>query len=290
MDILIKLFESVEEAIVHKGPSVLLGIVVFIGFLFIGRILTSFLNRIAKKKSNQRSLKSVEIVNRVIRFGMGVIGLIMALQLLGLTALATSLLATGGIVAIVLGFAFREIGENLLAGVFLSFSRSFEEGDLVESGGLRGVIRNINLRDIHIRTAEGCDIFIPSASIFRQPLHNFTRDGLRRGSFTVGIDYSDDLEQARSILLKNIQAMEKVLDDPAPSVQLSGFTPNYVELEAFFWVNTFDKESALASIRTRLMNQCHQVLSENDFTFSSNVKTGVTLDPVEIRMQRDDST
>ena len=144
---------------------------------------------------------------------------------LKLTALATSLLATGGLMAVVLGFAFRDIGENLLAGVLLAFSRSFDVGDLIESSGLQGRVRAIELRHVHIRTADGCDIFIPSAAIFRNPLHNFTRDGLRRGRFTVGIDYGDDPVRALEILAETVGSTPGVLPEPKSSVAMSGFTP-----------------------------------------------------------------
>ena len=56
---------------------------------------------------------------------LSIIGLFVALNILGLKSLAASLLAGGGITAVVLGFAFRDIGENFLAGFFLAFSRPF---------------------------------------------------------------------------------------------------------------------------------------------------------------------
>ena len=142
------------------------------------------------------------------------LGLVLALQILGLTAMAASLLATGGIVAIVFGFAFREIGENLLAGIFLAISRSFEVGDLIESNDLRGIVRDIDLRQVHVRTPDGRDIFIPSAQIFKNPLVNFTRDHLRRAQFTIGIDYRDDPERARHILATAVAEHEAVLERP----------------------------------------------------------------------------
>ena len=120
------------------------------------------------------------LVRRGLRGAFGLLGLVIGLQILGLTAVATSLLATGGLVAVVLGFAFREIGENFLAGLLLSFSRSFEVGDLIESAGHRGRVKEIDLRQVWLRSADGRDIFVPSAEVFRSVLVNFTRDGLRR--------------------------------------------------------------------------------------------------------------
>jgi hypothetical protein len=67
------------------------------------------------------------------------------------------------------GFAFREIGENFLEGFFPAFSRPIDEGDLIQCADLRGVVRTIELRFTHIRSADGRDIFISSSRIFKSP-------------------------------------------------------------------------------------------------------------------------
>jgi small-conductance mechanosensitive channel len=64
-------------------------------------------------------------------WGVGLLGFALALNLVGLRAVASGLQAGGGITAVVLGFAFREIGENLLAGFLLAFSRPFKVNDII---------------------------------------------------------------------------------------------------------------------------------------------------------------
>lgn len=218
----------------------------------------------------------VRLLARWIRLAFGLVGLVFGLQILGLTAVATSLLATGGIVAVMLGFASREIGENLLAGVFLGLSRSFEVGDLIESAGHAGVVRRIDLRQVHIRSADGRDIFIPSAEILRSALVNFTRDGLRRGDFVVGIDYADPVEEARVLLLDRTASVDDVLDDPAPAVRVSEFEPNYCQLRVLFWVD-LEAGGGLAEVRSRVMTTCLDALRTGGFTLSSDVTTAVSI-------------
>jgi small conductance mechanosensitive channel len=105
------------------------------------------------------------------------------LDVLGFRGVATWLAASGGIVAVILGFAFRQIGENFIAGVFLAYRSPFRVGDLIRSGSLEGVVRSIDLRATHIRTAEGMDIFIPNSKILNEPVVNFTLDGNLRAEF-----------------------------------------------------------------------------------------------------------
>ncbi len=214
---------------------------------------------------------------RLTRWGFYLIGAVIALHIMGLTKAASGVLAAGGVLTVVLGFAFREIGENLLAGLFMSFSRSFDVGDLIESNGIQGIVKQINIRDVHVRTGDGIDIFIPSAIIFKNPLNNYTRDGLRRSSFNIGIDYGNEPKKALEYLMEAVKSTEGVLEDPAPAVILSNFSDNYIQIQVQFWINTFLKSSDLQQIKTKVMDASHATLRKNGFTFSSEVSTAIEM-------------
>ncbi len=214
---------------------------------------------------------------RLTRWLVGLVGLAVALNLLGLSGAAAGLLAGGGITAIVLGFAFRQIGENFLAGFFLAFSRPFNVGDLIQSGDLEGVVRKIELRSTHIRTADARDIFIPNSRIFNEPLVNFTRDGLRRPSFRVGIDYGDDAESACRLLAETAAGVPDVLAEPGPEATLATLAPLYVEIEVSFWVDAFGlaEGRGLPRVRSEVMDACRRALREAGHTLSSDVTSSV---------------
>jgi small-conductance mechanosensitive channel len=249
------------------------------GFTIAGHLLGSLIARAL----GGRDPRQAGVARRLTRWIAASLGVVIGLQTLGLTAVATSLLATGGVAAVVLGFAFREIGENLLAGIFLSFSRAFDVGDLIESGGLRGEVKGISLRDTHIRTAGGCDVFIPSSHIYSNPLLNFTRDGLRRGSFRIGVDYGDDPIEARRLLRASVAGIGGVLTEPAPKVEIAELAGAWVELETFLWVDT-DAGTSLSDARTNAMAAARRTLLDNGFTLSSDTTTAVDLRPVSVRL------
>jgi len=110
-----------------------------------------------------------------------------------------------------------------------------------------------------------------------------------RPTFTVGIDYADDAEKARDLLLAAIDQISETLKDPEPTVFVSKLAPQYVELEVTFWINTFEfgesgqssriaQEEALRRINSEVMNACRLALMDNGFTVSANVTTSVALD------------
>lgn len=283
MDRILDLLASATDPLLGLLPQMVAAALALLVFVALGRAVALGANRVVAR--GERADRYASLTRRVIRWTFGLVGLAMALQILGLTAVATSLLATGGLVAVILGFAFREIGENLLAGLFLGLSRSFEVGDLIESSGHTGRVRNIELRHVHLRSADGRDIFVPSAQIFRNVLVNFTRDGLRRGEFVVGIDYRDPLEKARAVLQETAEGVPNVLPTPPVAVTVSGFTPNYVELTIHFWVDT-TRDPGLPQIRSAVMQACLGALMEGGFTLSAEVSSAVSLSPLEVAVRK----
>lgn len=193
------------------------------------------------------------------------LGLIVSLNILGLEKLAISILAGGGVTAIVLGFAFREIGENFLAGIFLAFSRPFKTGDAIRTEEIEGKVQDIELRYTHLRTDDGRDIYVPSSQLFNKPVTNFTKDGLRRISFTVGIDYSNDSKAACVLLQKTVEAVDGVLKQPKPGAYILDLSPQYVDIQVFFWVDVFDKTVNVLGVQTDVMDSCRKALLKQEY-------------------------
>lgn len=261
-------------------PQAIAAAVTVLALFVVGRLAGTAIVRLVGTRGSARF---ATVARRVVQWAFTILGLVIALHVLGLTAIAGSLLATGGLMAVILGFAFRSIGENLLAGIFLGFSRTFEVGDLIESSGHTGIVRDISLRAVHVRSGDGRDIFIPCAQIFTNPLINFTRDGLRRGDFVIGVDYRHDPGAVREILLRTVQKSRGVLTDPAPAVLVSEFHAGYQEFRVLFWVDTRG-EGNLGHIRSYLMRACVNALKEADIVLSSDVTTAVALEPVKVEM------
>ena len=285
VDTLVDSFILEFELFVEFIPRLLIAIAVLIIIYLIGRGIAFGVVNILRKTSMPVTYH--DFFKKLIITVAVFIGIVVFLNLIGYSTLAASLVAGGGLTAVMLGFAFKDIGENFLAGFFLAFSRPFNTDDVIESGGIMGRVKSIQLRHTHVRTGDGCDVFIPSAQLFTKPLHNYTLDGLRRGGFTVGIDYKDDVGAANTLLLEITRGHSGVLKKPSASVGIKGFDPNYVELQVFFWINARDQEATLPIVRTRLMDKCRRKLIENGYTISSDVSTAVDLSPVELNMKKE---
>jgi small conductance mechanosensitive channel len=199
------------------------------------------------------------------------IGLAMALHVVELGGIARGIFATAGLSGIVLGFAFRDIGENFLAGVLLAFNRPFSIGDTIETNDIKGIIKNLDLRNTHIRSFDGKDIYVPNAMIIKSPLLNSTRDGLLRFDFTVGIDYSNDIHRARKLILKTLASKPGVLKDPGPLVMVEELADNRVNLRAYYWVNIFKYKESTVELKNDIMNQTKEELLDSGFKFTADI-------------------
>ncbi len=275
MELFLETLSQEWEAFVRVLPRLIVAIVLLSLFILLGKLVgkgvVSALGRGNFNSTHRNFFRGLT------RWIVAFVGLILAFNVVGLKGLAASFVAGGGITAVVLGFAFREIGENLLAGFSLAFSRPFEVGDLIQSSEFQGTVKSIELRSTHIRTADGRDIYIPSSEIFKKPVTNFTKDGLRRLSFKVGIDYADDSERARQVLSDAAGGVNHVLKDPGPGVIFSSLLAQYVELEVFFWIDTFKEGVNLRVVRNEVIERCRRELMTQSFTVSANVINNVAL-------------
>lgn len=268
-------FQKEFDRILYFMPKILSALLVLVVAIWLGRKLAKTAVLFLSKSTLSKVHKSFFL--NTISWLFIILGMIISLNILGLEKAAASLLAGGGITAVVLGFAFREIGENFLAGFFLAFSRPFNVGDTIQSGDFTGQVKAVELRSTHIRTPDGRDIYIPSSQLFNQPLTNYTKDGLRRPSFVVGIDYANDSMLAVKLLLDAIKNIEGVLPDPPPGVFISEFTAQYVQLEIFYWIDIFKKGSDFLKTKTAVMDSCRIVLLENNFTVSSETTSNLVI-------------
>lgn len=256
-------------------PSLIYAGIVLVLFGFLARGVARLVGRVMRRSPRLRP--NERYLRRLLTWAIRIVGVMVALGVMGFEGVAASLLATGGVVAIVLGFAFREIGENLLAGIFLTFSRPFEVGDLVRTGDLTGTVRAIDIRSVHIRTADACDVFVPSAQIFRTELFNYTRDGLRRPDFRIGVAYHDDPETVLDLLTRTVRDTPDVLPEPPAVVQVDAFDASVITYRIFFWMDVNTSERDLLTVSNHVKMRCWRALRDAEMTFSTDVTTALDI-------------
>lgn len=258
---LISTFERNWIGFVHYLPKLLIAIVFLALALIIGRALAKLVKYRIKVRLEDMLL--AEFISRVTVWATVLIGFVISMEILGLATLASGLIAGAGVSAIILGFAFKDIGENFLSGLILAFNRPFKIGDVIVSENISGTILALDLRTTTIKTFEGYDVFIPNSMIVNNPLINYNREGTRRFDFTVGVDYDADLITARSVILKAMEGVEEILKDPPPFVIVSELTSNTTNLRIFYWINALTAQRNLLLIKSDVIELTMKAFKEN---------------------------
>ncbi len=215
----------------------------------------------------------------VSKWGIIVVGIIIAMQILGLASLAGGLIAGAGVSAIIIGFAFKDIGENFLSGIILALNRPFKIGDIIVTENITGTIITLDLRTTTIRTFEGYDVFVPNSMIINNPLINYNKEGLRRFDFIVGIDYDDDVSNARKAILERIYDVSEVLKDPKPFVIVNELSSSSTNLRIFYWVD--------ATIATRNLMEIKSEVIEKTVQAFKDKGVRIPFDSVQVQFKKD---
>ncbi|MDF1741489.1 MAG: mechanosensitive ion channel family protein [Verrucomicrobiales bacterium] len=178
-----------------------------------------------------------QLTKRIIRLAIILIGFVLALEILDATAIVGAILGAAGLAGLALGFAFKNIVENYLAGILLSTRNPFEIGDAVEIDGKSGKVARLTSRDTVLVTFDGNHLRIPNGIVMNSVLLNFSRNPLRRFDFSVGVSTDYNLSEAKKLGLKTLAQNPAVLEDPAPMAVIDSLGDSSVAIKFFAWVD-----------------------------------------------------
>ncbi|MFC5283601.1 mechanosensitive ion channel family protein [Pedobacter alpinus] len=245
-----KLTKWFEEFIKLLPNLVIATIVVVLGF-FLAKVVKSFSLKMIRKVSHLETINSL-FASFVYILTLGV-ALFTALDILNLDKAVTTALAGAGILGLALAFAFQDIAANFMSGIFMSFRRPFNVGDLVKLGEYRGRIESVNLRDTTLITLEGQRLLIPNKTVFQNAIENFTSSGIRRMDLKVGVSYGDDLERVKQITLESVKTIPERDTHKEVEFFYEEFGDSSINFALRIWLNSPEQKVYLAARSNAVM-------------------------------------
>ena len=257
-----KNLESYYYQLIEITPKIILGVIILVISWFIASRFHGFISSRLRRKMHDPLLAS--FIANLLKTILIIVGVLVTFRLIGLTGVATTVLAGAGISAFIIGFALKDIGENFLAGILLAFKRPFTVGDIIESNGVKGKVIALNLRDTQIKS-DGKDIFIPNALLIKSTLINFNRGGYLLQELIVGIEYGSDYENALEIIRKELKEITEVSNAGYnDSVVVTGITGAVVQIGIRYWVKT-DKLVTDGRARSKILVNILTALKKNGY-------------------------
>ena len=256
-------------------------LIVFLPKFFLGLILSFIVYKLLKVfgRRIRKFLDAKAVDKLMVNFFDGLVHVIIVclsififLYSIGQTGIASGLLGAATISSVVIGFAFKDIAENFLAGVILAFSRPFRIGDYVQTNSVEGNIVEMSMRETHLKTADGKDVFIPNGQLIKNPLYNYTIDGFIRGNFTVGVGYDSEVEKVRAQILEVVKTVPGVLlEEKLPRTHITKLNTNTVDIEVHYWINTLDKRYSGLEIKSQAQAKVLNALNSTNVSMPATI-------------------
>ena len=208
---------------------------------FVGEMLTTIETQFVQRTSTAIDDTALPLLNTVVRFLILALGIILALDHIGLNI--APLLAGAGVMGLALSLAAKDTLSNLIAGVLLIIDRPFQVGDRIElwmapsETGTWGDVIEIGLRATKIRNPDNLVVVVPNNEIMRRDIINYTMSGADiRLRIPFGIAYESDIEKAKDLLISTAREVNGVKLDPLPVVIVRGCGPSEVNLQLRVWI------------------------------------------------------
>jgi small-conductance mechanosensitive channel len=239
-------------------PNLSVAILVFALFYVAGKGIKSLVMRLTAKRRRHRNLGVV--LGRLAQWGIGFVGLLVAFSILLPSFRAGDLIQLLGIGSVAIGFAFRDIFQNFLAGILLLLTEPFRVDDQIIVNNYEGTVEDIQTRATLITTYDGRRVVIPNATLFTESVTVNTAFAVRRLEYDIGIGYSDDIDRAKALILDAIRGVEGVLQQPPPEALVTQLADSSVHIRARWWItpprraNALDmQDQVLAAIKHTLL-------------------------------------
>ena len=216
-------------------PNLILGLIVLVIFLFAAKGVRSLVQRVTASRQQSQSLTL--LLSRLAYVLMLIIGILVTFTVMVPSFTPATLISALGVGGVAIGFAFKDIFQNFLAGVLLLLTEPFKINDQIMYKDFEGTVETIQTRATTIKTYDGRRVVIPNAELFINAVTVNTAYDKRRLQYDVGIGYGDDIAKAKKLIIEAMHEAPNVLNDPAPEALVVDLAGSSVNIRARWWIN-----------------------------------------------------
>ena len=242
------------EGLARGAAGLLPGLLVALAVFGIGLLIARGVRAAVRRATalRQASPGSAAVLGRIAGGVTLLLSFLVAASVAFPSVSAADLFNLLGIGGVAIGFAFRDVLQNLLAGILILLTRPFIIGDQIRVGEHEGTVADVWVRATVLRTYDNQRILIPNATLFTDKITVITAHDTRRLAFPLTIGNGDDIGQARRVIVEALGRTEGVLADPAPEALVTGLGASGVDMTARFWINPPRRRDAVDALDTAI--------------------------------------
>jgi len=231
-----EILRKLTEIAVEYGPKLLGALAV----LIIGGWIIKLLMR-GLKKMMQRTKMDDSLKPFLLSLTKAVFRALLFISVLGMVGIEmTSFIAILGAAGLAIGMALSGTLQNFAGGVMILLFKPFKAGDVIEAQGFIGSVKEIQIFNTILKTPDNKVIIIPNGGLSTGSMVNFSAEDTRRVDWTIGIAYGDDLDKAKKVIRKLVDADSRIFKDPEVFIAVSELADSSVNFAVRAWVNSAD--------------------------------------------------
>ncbi len=226
------LSQQIYDIVMEYGPKLIGAIITLVLGMWIISILKNTIRKRMEKKEVDPSLRG--FINSMLGIGLKLMLWIAVIGMAGVKM--TSFIAILGAAGLAVGMALSGTLQNFAGGVMILIFKPFKVGNYITAQGHSGIVNEIQIFNTILKTPDNKTIIIPNGGLSTGSMINFSAEPMRRVDFTFGIAYGDDVDKAKAVLMKLIEADERILKEPAePFIAVSELADSSVNLVVRVW-------------------------------------------------------
>lgn len=223
------------DAIILKLPNLVMAILVMVLFYFLAKAIRNVLKRTILKRIAQVSIQ--EIVAKVLFIIVILMGFFIALGVLDLDKVLTSILAGAGVVGLAIGLALQGTLSNTFGGLILSFMPQLKINDFITADGISGFVTEISLRNIILKKPDNTVVVIPNSKFIDGSFTNYSLTDRNRVFLSCGVGYESDLQMVEDLTVKVINDNFEQKNDETVEFFFTEFGDSSINFMVRFWVD-----------------------------------------------------
>lgn len=225
-----------SDLFIHYGFNIVSALLI----LLVGHWVIKSVHQTVVKLLEAKNMDAaiIQFIGAIVRYGLMLVVLIAALNQMGIEM--ASLIAVMASVSLAIGMALKGTLSNFASGILIVVFRPFKSKDFITAGGVSGTVQSIEIFHTVLNTGDNKMLVVPHRKIMSGPITNVSRHPVRRVDMEIRVSYKADLQQAKQLIENILQADERILKTPAPTIGVISLNASSVNIVARPWVNKAD--------------------------------------------------
>lgn len=273
------IFEKIDswlDGFVRLLPNLVIAIIVMISFVFLARFIANIIKNRAKKR-DRTNLGTV--LGGFVKWTILILGGLLAATIVVPSLKPGDLIAGLGVSSVAIGFAFKDILQNWMAGLLILLRQPFEIGDQIVVNGFEGTVERIETRATIIKTYNGEQVVVPNSDIYTNAVQVKTAHDIIRSQYDIGVGYGDSIEEAQEVILKAIEGIEGVNQEKGVEVLPWDLSASWVTMRARWW--TKSSRAEVVKTKAKVIHTVKLALDEAKIDMPYDTKVHLLHDQTE---------